>query len=110
MLRREGVTQCFQRMRRSLVFLAVLLLSPAGAAQERPGPTTLPGGVARGGLAAQAGGIRLNRKVKAELKQDAPPRSRAPVLKGGKMRTSTEPRVSTSPPPKPRPKPAPRNP
>lgn len=95
-------------MRRALVFLAVLLLARVGTAQPRPGPTTLPGGVAPGGLAAQAGGIKLNRKVKAELKQDAPPRSRAPVLKGGKMRPSPEPRASTSPPPKP--KPAPRNP
>ncbi|MBK6406391.1 MAG: hypothetical protein IPF66_15920 [Holophagales bacterium] len=97
-------------MRRALVFIAALALAPAIGAQERPGPTTLPGGVARGGLAAQAGGIKLNRKVKAELKQDAPPRSRAPVLKGGRMRPFLEPRVSTSPPPKPRPKPAPRNP
>jgi hypothetical protein len=88
----------------------MLLLAPAGAAQERPGPTTLPEGVARGGLAAQAGSIKLNRKVKAEMKQDAPPRSRAPVLKGGKMQPSPTPRAATSPAPKPKPKPAPRNP
>ena len=97
-------------MRRALVLLAALAFAPAGLAEQRPGPTTLPEGVAHGGLAAQAGGIRLNRKVKAELKQDAPPRPRAPVLKGGKMRTSQPPRAAATPKRKPTPKPTPKHP
>lgn len=92
-------------MRRALVFLSLLAFAPAGAAQQRPGPTPLNVGVARGGLAARAGGIRLNRKVKAELSEDAPPRSGAPVLKGGKMRPTPEPRAAAAPKRKPTPNP-----
>jgi hypothetical protein len=97
-------------MRRALVLLVALALAPAGVAQERPGPTILPEGVAHGGLAARAGSIRLNRKVKAEMKEDAPPRPRAPVLKGGKMRTSQPPRPTATPKKKPTPKPAAKQP
>jgi hypothetical protein len=84
-------------MRRALFLFAVLALASAGAAQERPGPTTLPEGVAHGGLAARAGDIKLNRKVKAEMKKEAPPRSRAPALKGGKMRTLSPSRPTPDP-------------
>jgi hypothetical protein len=97
-------------MRRALVLLAALALAPAGLAEQRPGPTTLPEGVAHGGLAARAGDIRLNRKVKAEMKENAPPQSRSPVLKGGKMRTPSPPRPTAGPKRKPTPKPAPAHP
>ncbi|MBK8597390.1 MAG: hypothetical protein IPN83_17755 [Holophagales bacterium] len=95
-------------MRRALLFAAALafaLAGPAGA-QERPGPTTLPQGVAPGGLAARAGQMRLNRRVAGEMKHDAPPRPRAPVLKGGKMRNT----APTRPAPAPKRKPAPKRP
>jgi hypothetical protein len=78
-------------MRRSLVFLAALVLAPAAWAQGRPGPTPLAAGVAPGGLAAVAGDIPLDRRVRAEMMKGAPTRSRTPVLKGGKMRPSTQP-------------------
>ncbi len=91
-------------MRRALFLLAALALASAGAAQERPGPTTLPEGVARGGLAARAGDIKLNRKVRAEMKKEAPPRPRSPALKGGKMRTLSP----SSPTPAPRHGPTPK--
>jgi hypothetical protein len=84
-------------MRRALFLLAVLALAGTVGAQERSGPTTLPEGVAHGGLAARAGSIRLNRKVKAEMKEDAPPQSRAPALKGGKMRTISPSRPTPAP-------------
>ena len=84
-------------MRRALVLLAALALAGAGEAQQRPGPTPLYQGVAPGGLAAQAGDIRLDRKVKAELGEDAPPRSKEPYLKGGKMRPSPALRGNAAP-------------
>jgi len=97
-------------MRRALVLLAVLALARTGEAQQRPGPTPLPQGVAHGGLAAQAGSIRLDPKVKAEMQQDAPPRPRAPYLKSGRMRPVQAPRATTPPGRKPARKPAPRPP
>jgi len=84
-------------MRRALVLLAALALARAGEAQQRPGPTPLYQGVAPGGLAARAGDIRLDRKVKAELGEDAPPRSKEPYLKGGKMRPSPALRGNAAP-------------
>ena len=84
----------------------ILRIQGHGEQLERPGPTTLPQGVAPGGLAARAGQMRLNRRVAGEMKHDAPPRPRAPVLKGGKMRNT----APTRPAPAPKRKPAPKRP
>lgn len=97
-------------MRRALVLFVLLAFARTGEAQQRPGPTTLPEGVAHGGLAAQAGSIRLDRKVKAEMQGDAPPRPRVPVLKGGRMRPVLAPRTTAPPARKPARKPSPRPP
>lgn len=101
-------------MRRALLSTAALVVALAGTAgaQQRPGPTTLPEGVAHGGLAARAGQIRLNKRVAGEMNHDAPPRPKAPVLKGGKMRNTTPPRPAPTPKRKPAPKrrPAPKHP
>lgn len=92
-------------MRLALVLLVAALVGLPLSAQQRPGPTPLPEGVARGGLAARAGDIPIDRKVKAEMKENAPPRSRVPVLKGGRMRPLLSP-----PSPTPRRKAAPKSP
>ena len=84
-------------MRHALFLLAALSLAGPAGAEQRPGPTPLSEGVAHGGLAARAGQIHLNQRVVGELKQDAPPRPRAPVLKGGKMRNTSPPRPTAAP-------------
>ena len=86
-------------MRLALVLLVALALPRPAEARQRPGPTPLVQGVSPGGLAAQAGDIRLDRKVKSELKENAPPRSRAPVLKGGRMRPLLSSRPAATPRP-----------
>jgi hypothetical protein len=87
-------------MRLALVLLVALALPRAGEARQRPGPTPLVQGVSPGGLAFRAREIPLDRKVKSELRENAPPRSRAPVLKGGRMRPLLSPGPTTTPPQK----------